>query len=95
MKKLIGLAITAAVVLSPASPAFADRGDREDNRRASRRSSSCTAELAVLTRTVSLQALCGGERSEDTRRSNRRSSSCTADLGVTRSVSLQALCSGR
>lgn len=97
MKKLIGFVLTAAVVISPASPAFADR-DRGDSRRSSRSSSSCTADLGVLTSTANLQAFCGSQGSpqarEDTRQSNRRSS-CTADLGALSStVKLQALCGG-
>lgn len=56
MKKLVGVALTAAITLSPASAAWADRDDRND-RRSSRRS-SCTLDLAVLTRTVSAQAFC-------------------------------------
>jgi hypothetical protein len=100
MRKLTGLALTAALTLAPASAAFADRGDREDreDRRQSSRRSSCTVDLALLTRTVTAEALCGSGRSDrdrsarpqrdgdrDGREDGRRSSrrsSCTLDLGV-------------
>jgi hypothetical protein len=60
MRKLVGLALTAALTVAPASAAWADRDDR-DSRRSNRRSSSCTLDLGVLTRTVSAQALCGAD----------------------------------
>lgn len=109
MRKLIGFALTAAITLAPAGAAWADRDDRGDrNSRRSNRRSSCTLDVGVLTRTVSAQAFCGGdrgretsrrgrnergrERREDSRRSRR--SSCAVDLGVLtgRTVSVQALC---
>jgi hypothetical protein len=100
MKKLIGVVLTAAVALSPASAAFADRDDDREDRRRSRRDSSCTLDLGVLTRTVDAQAFCGRERSgrprESTRRRRSGPDSCTLDLGVlTRTVSARALCSRR
>lgn len=85
MKKLFGVVLAGAIIVSPASPAFADRSDSR------RSSSSCTADAGVLTRTVNVKAFCGEEAA---RQSNRRSS-CSIDLGVLRNVAIvQALCGG-
>jgi hypothetical protein len=100
MKKLIGVVLTTGLVLSPASAAFAGSADEGNRQSQTRRQSSCTVDLGVLTRAVDAQVFCGRERSaqrrgkdRDNSRRSSRSPSCTVDLGVlTRTVNAQVFC---